>query len=534
MPATLEDAHITFHYSNMMATGAGFGIWNRGEAPVEGFTTTSWMLLLALGLKFHLSPFVTAKLAGLGSLLAMIAVYFLAYAKAGYPDAVRDPDRDVRRASPFAAVLTAAFLPTAWYAMSGMETVFFAAQVLFALYIPLLFRSDRTRIPASIATAVLLVATRPEGLIFGVGISGFHILRYSRAGWSGLARWALVLGATTVLAFLLMTIFRVLYFDSVVPNTALAKATNGLHQIKPGLAYVFQFAVAVLPLCCSALAMVIHMGIRATTGLRPRADWLLFLILFAGLYTVYIVAVGGDPEAAFPMWRHFVHLMPFWTLAFAMIVTAFFDADLTCIGFTIAMAACVNLAIINRYHAVLAPQVALKAKSFWRLQGENPYFTWISKYTDNNTLSAVSLAGQWSYYVPGSFVDMLGLSDAYIAKHGHYAKSGLTDSKTDINYVLSRKPDILEAYVDALAMMRGNCPIDLSESRREMLRAIFDDRRFMSGYLFVTNASYNLDLPRVLFVSQSFYAKNISRGMIAVPVTDTVLYARQCRMLWDW
>ncbi|MBA2669896.1 MAG: hypothetical protein H0U67_05945, partial [Gemmatimonadetes bacterium] len=46
-PGTLEDAFITFRYSQHLAAGYGLGAWNIGGERVEGYTSFLWMLLLA-------------------------------------------------------------------------------------------------------------------------------------------------------------------------------------------------------------------------------------------------------------------------------------------------------------------------------------------------------------------------------------------------------------------------------------------------------------------------------------------------------
>lgn len=534
MRTTLEDAHITFHYAKTFANGDGFGIWNSGEPPVEGFTDLSWMLMIAAGMKLGLSPFVVTKVVGLASLLLIIFLYFRIYITED-PSSTSD-ERALRQAAPAAALLQAGFLPVAWYAMSGMEALTFSAIVLFALSIPLIFLRISSRCAASLAAGAALIATRPEGALVGLLISAFFVLKYVkldvRPGLS--AAWPFVLGLSTAAAEVAITTFRLAYFHSAVPNTALAKAANGVHQIGPGLIYVGNFAIAMAPLL--AIAVFVFLTTQLSRGVKLAADlslgWPSFLWVFIALYTAYVILVGGDPISAFPMWRHFVHIFPFIALALSCAITPGFQHGRRLWAVLAVGLLASDLLILVKFAPVFRQEIAAKLQAPFALAGEPPYFSWISRFTTPTTVVAVSLAGQWSYYVPGRFIDMLGLSDRHIAMYGHYSKYGPTDSKTDMPYVLGRHPQVIDGYVDGNSLLKSQCPTELTGPRRENLRELFGNPDFYSRYMFVTNAPYSLDIKRSLFVSRGFYEANKSHGLEAVPVLQTVIFSEPCRTSW--
>src|SRR5688500_3871936 len=67
-PFTVDDTFITLRYAARLARGRGLS-WNDGEAPVEGYTSFSWTLLMAIPHWFTDDAELWAKL---GSAVAVI------------------------------------------------------------------------------------------------------------------------------------------------------------------------------------------------------------------------------------------------------------------------------------------------------------------------------------------------------------------------------------------------------------------------------------------------------------------------------
>src|SRR5690242_4850816 len=151
---TIDDAYISFRYARNLARGLGL-VYNPGER-VEGYTNFLWTVLMAAGLRFHVSPEILAKcLGGLAACVSLGMVYLLS-----------------RRIRPFGAIpciatwLMATSMVQTGYAMFGLETAFFTCLVLAGLEL-LLRERDRGRgFPYSALVFGLAGLTRPEAPMF--------------------------------------------------------------------------------------------------------------------------------------------------------------------------------------------------------------------------------------------------------------------------------------------------------------------------------------------------------------------------------
>lgn len=519
---TLEDAHITFRYARNFFNGDGFGTWNPGEPPIEGYTSLLWMAIVATAQRLGFSFFETSKILGWGSLVCLPTLAIVAWYRA-YNAAASTTESYGASWLLYAAVLYSVYLPLAWYAVSGMETVFFAAMAGGLLLIPRLLLGDGLRTLGALALSIGLVLTRPEGILVAGAINSFFL--YQRVVKGNRYYWPLIALAGTLLTFLGLTLFRYIYFGDIVPNTYYAKANGGWLHLMAGAGYVLRFTVIASPLLALVVAAIIAKPRQLLTN-----ELFVFLLLFVAVYCVYVIKVGADPKSAFPMWRHFVHIAPFWIGLVALSVNHLFKR--LRIGVLVLLSAVflVDGAVVylNREPVVNAPLQSIGKYGFLKAQEPpNGYFLWLSKFSNVDTLSAVSLAGEWPYYVPGRYIDILGLNDRHIAKFGKYAAKGLTDSKTDMNYVLTRKPAIIDGYMDALALLDGKCPDEIHGMRSEMLASMINNQAFMSDYYFVTNAPYD-QLNRALFVTKNFYEHYRNNGLEAVPVSSGPLYRIGC------
>ncbi|MBE7560362.1 hypothetical protein HS125_16035 [bacterium] len=107
----VDDAFISFRYAENLAAGRGL-VFNPGER-VEGYSNLLWVLILAGANRLGLPTIATAQ--GLGCVAAFLALMLTFF---------------LRRRSPahFAALLLAASLPWALWAVSGMETLLLPAR----------------------------------------------------------------------------------------------------------------------------------------------------------------------------------------------------------------------------------------------------------------------------------------------------------------------------------------------------------------------------------------------------------------------
>ncbi len=265
----IDDAYISYRYVKNLLRGEGL-VYNKGER-VEGFSNMLWVLLLALT-TYALNIDVTHSahlLAILCSAVSLTAVYGLSYHISKN-----------RWVSIFPVLLVGLTIHFNTWALSGLETPLWLALIVSGMWAAM----SKKMILASIL-AGLCFWTRPDGGLLGVAILLPHLWKMWeppsslkelpaknwREKWPPVVIWISMVGV--------LTIFRLMYYGSPVPNAAVAKI-GGIPVVR-GLEYVL-------------------------TTLREGGWVFLFpsvfllyhkngeIILFVTLQTVYTVVIGGD------------------------------------------------------------------------------------------------------------------------------------------------------------------------------------------------------------------------------------------------
>ena len=266
----IDDAYITYRYAANIVEGYGL-VYNPCEY-VEGFTNLLWMLLVSGGLALGFEATATAHALGIASGIAILAATFL-YARAVLST----------RSSAIAALATwvvAASIPFALWSTSGMETPLFVATATATLAAHARNRMGWATVFVSLATL-----TRPEGGIVAAVLFGFHMSSAWRGGWR---TWFYPLAYAVLLA--LLTVFRLVYYGSPLPNTFYAKV--GGVPIEQGIHYLIIFLLhgPMFLLVPGVIALV-----------RDRRGWAgaAFVLVFGA----YVVWIGGDAFSSRCSWR---------------------------------------------------------------------------------------------------------------------------------------------------------------------------------------------------------------------------------------
>jgi hypothetical protein len=222
-PATLDDSFISYRYARNWVEGHGL-VFNPGER-VEGYSNLLWVLLLApflaLGLDIETISKLLGVLCGMGVLL--IAMELL---------------RRHFHASRTTVLLMGAWLASqigfVYYAISGLETLFYTLQVVLLIHLLLHRRCGW----AALVSATLLI-TRPEGMLFilPLALSAWQACRHGRNGQLALgtgffhggkprqertAPWWFF-PAMPLFSLGLVTLWRWSYYGALLPNTFNAK-----------------------------------------------------------------------------------------------------------------------------------------------------------------------------------------------------------------------------------------------------------------------------------------------------------------------
>ncbi len=290
-----------------------------------------------------------------------------------------------------------------------------------------------------------------------------------------------------------------------MPNTYYAKSpeTLSIRHLLYGIRYYVDFALTY----SAAIAPIIWLLLKSKNSSKHEATnnqekkYLYFWLVFFSIYSFLIARSGGDNYSAFPMHRHGLTILP-TLLVFLFYFTHKLNASKAQMA---ALIVAIAVAPILRWHNHLLDRHALSRDCEFLLCNDflnNPYFKWLKSVSNENTIIATSLAGALPLTVDAIHIDILGLNDAYIAHNGKFDPNGPIDSKTDMGYVLSMKPDFIEGYQSASRIISGNCDYK-SHGRSRMLTETYENKEFFENYLIVSNAPYAY-FDRILFVRKSF------------------------------
>jgi hypothetical protein len=270
-----DDAYIEYRYATNAAHGHGL-TYNIGDAPVEGFTSFLWTVLLIIPAWLHVPLLAFGKLAGAASMLGCVAmVAALVRARGGS-----------EQAQQLARWMTATNASLLVWAQSGMEPVQTALAVVGCAY----FLEQRRHWPAMLLAAAA-AATRPECHV--VLFLAAAVVVWRRAPLPAIVALVLV-GA--------IHLWRFKYFGGLVPNTALVK--GGRLVLHAGLHLLGELMITCLAGVCIVLTFVEAWRKRDGVSLMSAGAVAVFL--------VYLVRVGRDEMFLVRLF------LPVWPLTLAL------------------------------------------------------------------------------------------------------------------------------------------------------------------------------------------------------------------------
>lgn len=421
--APCDDAYIYLVYVRNLFEGNGL---TYNGAQVLGFTSPLWIGIIML------AGFLTAELPLAVEIISMlfgVGVLVLVYGAAR-----------LTTASPPAALAATIAVAScgsfAFYMGNGLETVLFSGLMLWAA--SFLLRPDAGEVARSWsfpAALALLVFGRPEGVLFAA------IFIASIAVWCRSLKAAAVVTLRTAALLLPFMLALTVYYGSPIPITYLAKSGAGLSNLDQGLSYTGRFLRwEGIPLIVALLALL-----RREPFGRARIPLALVLILWVAQVTVQ----GGDNMVAF---RTFIPILPLSVLVAVrgwqhLIRTGGLSRQLIVLTLPLAISA-YQLATFS-WGTVVGSSWKLpvhKQAEAWRSSAEDR--RWIGEMLRDRlppkALIAVNAAGILPYHAARPTIDMLGLNDAYIARHGRRDRDlPYGHQAGDGAYVLRRRPAII-------------------------------------------------------------------------------------------
>ena len=455
---TVDDAFIGFRYAENLVHGHGL-VFNPGER-VEGYTNFLWVILIAPFVALSVDPEAVAKVLGfIASALTLLAVVRFGPRPA--------PCREIAWLAP---LFLASSPPFVVWTTGGMETPLFTCLVAWSTVLVAegLERGALAQGVGGLLGAAAL--TRPEG----AGVAAvLAILAWALGPRTpGFRRSFLRCFGMFLLVFLPYFFWRWWYYGQFLPNTFYAKVGAGPAQVIRGLYYTHVF------LAFSGYWLLLPLiGLRWSA--RRQASLLLGGLTLA--LVGYTVFVGGD---ALPMFRFIAPLLPTFFLLLAMGAAGILER------FGAWRYARPSLVALLLVFAVCAARVGftgapyedvrrdIQEVSAWREVG-----AWFRAHASPDATIAVIPAGAIPYLSKLRAIDMLGLNDVTIAHRDMPALGSGPPGheKFDVDYVLSRRPDIILLGVYRLDA-RPLPPQDLIQYSYEAEWRMLDSPRFLVEY----------------------------------------------------
>ncbi|MFO0588794.1 MAG: hypothetical protein U0441_14685 [Polyangiaceae bacterium] len=486
---TVDDAYISFRYARNLANGLGL-VFNAGER-IEGYTNFLFTCLLALGMKCGVDPERAAKILGAASALGSIALTYAIAAR------IKPP----RRVPVIATWLLAGSLPTAGWAVFGLETSFFVALLLLGTWLFLRERDAPSAFPWSGAALAAAALTRPEAPLFAGLLMIFlagpkREITEKRSLFAPIVdlldRKNLIRAALFVAPIAAHLAFRRLYYSAWLPNTFAAKTGDLAAQIEGGRRYLLAYVEHVGPLLA-----IVPLGVVLAIA-RRRAD-LGAIAAIAIAVPIYVLVVGGD---WMPAHRFLAPFEPFAFLLVDAAARALLEAfrpieDRALARARIARARPVRVAarvIVGAPLVAFAIHTATsRSRAFadgaQQIERDRLFWTsaaggvaaWFAEHGRRGTI-AIADMGFVAYATDYPILDLLGLVDPVISKlPGGYTR------KDGAGYV-ERVFDVAPRYFVFVGSRTGCAELPFPSQAR--LRA---DRRFWKDHALVAEVRHTLD-----------------------------------------
>lgn len=442
-----DDAFISFRYARNLALGEGL-VWNPGER-VEGYSNFLWTLAIAGGIRAGLEPVGLSFGLGLACFAAsLLFTYSLGRRLTGV------------RADGLAAVfLLGANYTFSCYATGGLETQLQTCLLLAATHGvftgPLAGRWGaaglvRLSLFFSLALLTRLDSALPVAVLGGASLLALardRDLRLSRAK----ALAALLLpGALPLGAWLA---WKVAYYGDLLPNSFYVKLASS-NSLADGLAYVGFFGASYLliPVLLLPILRLRRLGSAASREVGT-------LCVLVALWTLYVVRAGGD----FMEFRFLVPVLPY---VYLLCVWSFR------VGFSSPWPRALGIGLLllgSLHHAMTFGSVwnLRGVESIAQLEGHltHPNGGWDGVGQalhrlfdeDSDVVIATTAAGAMPYYSRLEAVDMGGINDAWVARHGIVAgdRPGHQRMAT-MEYLLSREVNLL---IGSARFVRSESPM---------------------------------------------------------------------------
>jgi len=418
-----DDAHILFHYSRNLAEGNGLTFSGAGR--VEGYSSPLWVLVLAggklVGIDIEIFSRILGAFASLACLVITLHLSRFLMHREGW---VYLP----------LCLLSLSGSFSVWI-FSGMETMVYSTFLIWTLF-SIVTRKHPILVGLLLGALILL---RPEGVAFLAPVALYacfskekrvYFLRTLLIGWG---------------IFCVLWLFRIFYFHDMLPNTFYAKSAElSFRDIVEGARYVIRFIKNIVGISA------VFVPFAFIRWWRGHLDSIPFVLGWYAIAASFAVIVGGD---FFPYYRFLAPYLPL--IAVSIVAGLSFVLEISkpiwirMERWKVVPAIVFLLLFLTMLIKTAAPSFAgqeWQAFTEWREAEDYRHRVakWLSSSVPGDWTIALNPSGIIPYHSRLKSIDMLGLNNHEIAKHGQYdGQLWVGHRKGDGHYVLSRRPEII-------------------------------------------------------------------------------------------
>ena len=399
---TVDDNYEGFRFSKNLVKGYGlnFNPLNEGDKPFESYSNFLSIFISAIGVKLGNVELWIKLFNMFFSILSLFGLYKLAN--------LIIKDKFYSLLPPLFLAIT---LPFAIAAVNGFETVFFTFLLIMAFYFYIKEESNYNLFPISAIFFLIMALLKIEGAIpFAVAFifRSYKLYKEKFVNIKMYITWLLLFSVIYLTYFG----WRLWYYGNLFPNPVYTKSLP-----LGGLGYIFTFFSFILPF--------IILGIFSFNKKLDFIKIFLFsIILFRILSIINIDPIMGE------YYRFFIPILPIFYLFAA---DGLKEINLNKFYITIL----VLVLIVFLLNPISFKNMRLETNAY--VQNMHVYKEvgiWLKDNVPENSLLVVDL-GIVPYYSELPTITPWGLHDKYLAHNG-----------TDLNYILSKKPEVFVLFRD--------------------------------------------------------------------------------------
>jgi arabinofuranosyltransferase len=438
----VDDAFIVFRYVDRFLDGQGL-TFNNHEY-VEGYTSLSWTLLLTLLSYTGLNPHAASLLANyIFILLVGLTMYWLLV--------IFRINRTFRLIALFFFGTSLLFFKVVYLGLElGMFIwllLLFLCVVLVSVGFPRFDGISKPFLILSGALGALLFATRPEAL-FLAPLLILACIVFGRGHKALVSHVHYFLIPFSIL-FLLVVLWRLLYYGEILPNSIIAKSISlstletpslsWLKEILLGSAKYYFDAYKENPLFILVPILSIYLVVK-----RKQAFILILLLIPVAWQHFVIFANGGDWMSYF----RFINLYtPLIIICLVVVLAQIVQTSRFFASLLLVVAACLHLYTnleyldIRENHLHQALGKAMNDKWYegdlYRAIGESLNDGWIE-----NDILIPEAIGNIGYFAPAIYIDdPTGLTDGKLSKDAQAQRT--VYGRTDWHYSMGLNPAVI-------------------------------------------------------------------------------------------